>query len=55
MPEQKGSFDITETSNGTITWLSNLEDWARSIPSVLADGGVFMISENHPPAFRFEQ
>lgn len=55
MPEQKGSFDITETSNGTITWLPNLEDWARSIPSVLADGGVFMISENHPPAFRFEQ
>lgn len=51
MPEQKGSFDITKTSNGTITWLPNLEDWARSIPSVLADGGVFMIRDNHPLLF----
>ena len=48
MPEQKGSFDITETSNGTITWLPNLEDWSRSIASVLADGEVFMIRDNHP-------
>ncbi|MCX8652826.1 class I SAM-dependent methyltransferase [Bifidobacterium sp. B4111] len=38
MPEQKSSFGVSITSNGTITWLSNLEDWARSIAPLLADG-----------------
>lgn len=31
MPEQKGSFDVIVTSNGTITRLPDLEDWAHSI------------------------
>lgn len=49
MPEQKGSFDVIVTSNGTITRLPDLEDWAHSItPPLLADGGIFMIRDNHP-------
>ncbi|WP_198184052.1 class I SAM-dependent methyltransferase [Bifidobacterium choladohabitans] len=51
MPEQKGSFDVIVTSCGTITWLPDLKDWARSIASLLADGGIFMIRDNHPLLF----
>lgn len=51
MPDQKGSFDVIVTSCGTITWLPDLKDWARSIASLLADGGIFMIRDNHPLLF----
>ena len=51
MPEQKGSFDVIVTSCGTITWLPDLKDWARSIASLLAEGGIFMIRDNHPLLF----
>lgn len=51
MPEQKGSFDVIITICGTITWLSDLKDWARLIASLLADGGIFMIRDNHPLLF----
>ena len=51
MPDQKGSFDVIVTSCGTITWLPDLKDWARSIASLLTDGGIFMIRDNHPLLF----
>ena len=51
MPEKKGSFDVIVTSCGTITWLPDLKDWARSIASLLTDGGIFMIRDNHPLLF----
>ena len=51
MPEQMGSLDVIVTSNGTITWLPDLKDWARSIASLLADGGIFIIHDNDPLLF----
>ena len=51
MPQQQGSFDVIVTSCGTITWLPDLKDWARSIATLLADGGIFIIRDNHPLLF----
>lgn len=42
------TFDAIVTSAGTITWLPDLADWARSIERLLAPGGVFMIRDDHP-------
>ncbi|MFT9194839.1 MAG: class I SAM-dependent methyltransferase [Bifidobacterium sp.] len=42
LPDCLNMFDAVVTSVGTITWLPELSDWARSIASLLAPGGVFM-------------
>lgn len=47
-------FDVIVTSAGTITWLPDLHDWARSITQLLAPGGVFMIRDNHPLLFSLD-
>lgn len=54
MPECHGGFDVIVTSVGTITWLPDLGDWARSIAALLAPGGVFMIRDNHPLLFALD-
>ena len=54
MPKQRDSFDVIVTSNGTITWLPDLEGWARSIVSLPADDGIFMILDNHPLLFALD-
>ncbi|MGW1739259.1 class I SAM-dependent methyltransferase [Nocardia sp. NPDC001965] len=41
-------FDLVVTSAGTIVWLPELEDWARSIHDLLEPGGVFLIRDDHP-------
>jgi len=41
-------FDVVVTSTGTIVWLPDLEDWARSIAQLLEPGGVFLIRDDHP-------
>jgi SAM-dependent methyltransferase len=43
-----GRFDLVVTSAGTIVWLPELEDWARSIHDLLEPGGVFLIRDDHP-------
>ena len=43
-----GTFDAIVTSAGTITWLPELTEWARSIERLLAPGGTFMIRDDHP-------
>ncbi|AKV55257.1 SAM dependent methyltransferase [Bifidobacterium actinocoloniiforme DSM 22766] len=41
-------FDLIVTSVGTVTWLPELGDWARSIAHLLKPGGIFMIRDAHP-------
>ncbi|MBL1077200.1 class I SAM-dependent methyltransferase [Nocardia sp. 2] len=41
-------FDIVVTSAGTIVWLPDLTDWARSIHDLLEPGGLFLIRDDHP-------
>lgn len=43
-----GTFDAIVTSAGTITWLPELDEWARSIARLLTPGGIFMIRDDHP-------
>lgn len=43
-----GTFDAIVTSAGTITWLPELDEWARSIERLLTPGGIFMIRDDHP-------
>lgn len=54
MPDQAGRFNLIVTIAGTITWLPDLNDWARSIATLLADGGIFMIRDNHPLLFALD-
>jgi SAM-dependent methyltransferase len=41
-------FDIVVTSTGTIVWLPELSNWARSICDLLEPGAVFLIRDDHP-------
>ncbi len=41
-------FDIVFTSYGTITWLPDLDDWAKVVDECLKPGGEFVIVEFHP-------
>lgn len=54
MPDKKGFFDLIVTSVGTITWLPDLREWAQSIASLLAPGGIFMIRDTHPLLFALD-
>jgi SAM-dependent methyltransferase len=50
----EGGFDVIFTSYGVISWLPDLEAWARTIASRLAPGGVFKIAEMHPTLWIFD-
>ena len=50
----EGAFDLVFTSWGVISWLPDLEPWARTIASRLAPGGVFKIAEMHPFLWVFD-
>lgn len=41
-------FEVIVTSAGTIVWLPELRQWARSIHQLLEPGGVFVIRDDHP-------
>jgi SAM-dependent methyltransferase len=41
-------YDIVFTSEGAVIWLPDLERWARTIRSLLADDGFFYVSDAHP-------
>lgn len=48
-------FDVVYTSIGTITWLKDLNVWARQIAELLVDGGVFYIRDGHPTLFTLDE
>ncbi len=55
LPENlKGKFDIVFTSYGTITWLPDLDKWAKVIRHFLKPGGFFYIAEFHPSWYAFD-
>ena len=47
-------FDIVFTSYGTITWLDDLEAWARGVAQSLKPGGFFFLVDTHPTSYLFE-
>jgi ubiquinone/menaquinone biosynthesis C-methylase UbiE len=55
LPENlDGKFDIIFTSYGTITWLPDLDKWAKVIRHFLKVGGVFYIADFHPSWYAFD-
>jgi len=50
-----GPFDLAFTTWGTICWLPDLRDWARSIASVLAPGGELYFADAHPSFLVLEE
>ena len=43
-----GDFEIAFTSYGALTWLPDLDRWARQVRSKLAPGGALHVVEFHP-------
>jgi SAM-dependent methyltransferase len=50
-----GGYDVVFASYGVISWLPELRQWAESIASRLASGGVFCIAEMHPSLWIFDE
>jgi SAM-dependent methyltransferase len=42
------TFDVVYTGRGAISWLPDLEPWARMIAGFVAPGGIFYVHEGHP-------
>jgi AcrR family transcriptional regulator len=42
------TFDVVVTGTGAITWLPDLDNWARSIANLLVPGGAFLLRDDHP-------
>ncbi len=51
----EGRFDVVFTSYGVLTWLPDLEPWARVIAHFLEPGGVFYIVDGHPFGSVFDE
>lgn len=47
-------FDIVFTSYGTITWLPDLDKWAKLISKFLKSNGKFVFVEFHPVVWMFD-
>ncbi|NUO02967.1 MAG: class I SAM-dependent methyltransferase [Saprospiraceae bacterium] len=47
-------FDLVFTSYGTITWLPDLDKWAKIIARFLKPGGKFIFVEFHPVVWMFD-
>lgn len=55
LPENlKGQFDIVFTSYGSITWLPDLEKWAKVVNHFLKPGGIFYMVEMHPLLYLYD-
>ena len=48
-------FDVVFTSVGALSWLPDLEGWARVVAQCLKPGGRFFILEGHPTSWMFDQ
>lgn len=51
----EGDFDLVYTSIGTITWLPDLDRWARQIAALLRPGGTFFIRDGHPVLYSLDE
>jgi SAM-dependent methyltransferase len=49
----EGRFDVVFTSHGVLSWLPDLERWARVVAHFLAPDGVFYVVEAHPVMLLF--
>ena len=47
---RRGRFDLVYSSVGSVSWLHDLDGWARGIGQALRPGGDFLLYEEHPVA-----
>lgn len=47
-------FDMVFTSYGTISWLPDLNEWAKVIEHFLKPGGQFVFAEFHPAVWMYD-
>lgn len=47
-------FDVVFTSYGVLSWLPDIQQWARIAASYVKPGGLFYIAEFHPFAYVFD-
>ena len=47
-------FEVVFTSYGAISWLPDLEPWARVVADSLEPGGLFFVAEHHPFLWVFD-
>jgi SAM-dependent methyltransferase len=47
-PLEGQTFDVVYTGRGALSWLPDLEPWARAVGAFVAPGGIFYIHEGHP-------
>ncbi|MCY3414481.1 MAG: class I SAM-dependent methyltransferase [Candidatus Heimdallarchaeota archaeon] len=50
-----GRYDIIFQSYGTLYWLPDIKQWARTITYYLKSGGFFYIVDSHPSAHIFDE
>ena len=49
------AYDIVFTSHGTITWLPDIEGWARVVAHFMRPGGRFVFVDAHPVSWILKQ
>ena len=47
-PRYSEAFDLVFTSHGVLSWLPDLNEWARQISGCVVPGGQVYLSESHP-------
>ena len=50
----EGRFDIVFTSYGVLSWLPDLDRWAKTVARYLKPGGTFYMVEGHPAADQYD-
>jgi SAM-dependent methyltransferase len=48
------TFDVVYTGRGALSWLPDLEPWARAVAGFVRPGGFFYIHEAHPVLWALE-
>ena len=57
LPSQyrQADYDVVYTGLGALVWLDDLDGWARGISDALTAGGTFLLYEEHPLEYVFEE
>ncbi|MEP6871687.1 MAG: class I SAM-dependent methyltransferase [Anaerolineaceae bacterium] len=52
---RQAAYDVVYTGLGALIWLDDLDGWARGISEALKAGGTFVLYEQHPMEYVFEE
>ena len=52
---RRAEYDVVYTGLGALVWLDDIDGWARGISEALTPGGTFVLYEEHPLEYVFEE